>query len=74
MGHGTADLNTTDPLLNSVSSSSTNLVVNFGGGVERSITDAIRVHGDLRYFFGGDLVSDYWRFGIGVSFNVGHPR
>jgi opacity protein-like surface antigen len=72
VGHGSASLNnTTDPLLNSVSNSSNALVVNFGGGVERSITDAIKVRGDLRYFFGGDLVADYWRFGIGVSFNVG---
>jgi opacity protein-like surface antigen len=74
VGHGSADVNINDPLLTSVSSSSTNLVVNFGGGVERSITDAIRLRGDLRYFFGGDLVADYWRFGVGVSFNVGHPR
>jgi len=72
LGHGSASLdNTTDPLLNSVDTSSNALVVNFGGGVERSITDAIKVRGDLRYFFGGDLVADYWRFGIGVSFNVG---
>jgi opacity protein-like surface antigen len=71
LGHGSASVNSNDPLLNSVSTSSNALVVNFGGGVERSITDAIRVRGDLRYFFGGDLVADYWRFGIGVSFNVG---
>lgn len=71
VGHGSVSVNTNDPLLNSVSSSSNALVVNFGGGVERSITDAIKVRGDLRYFFGGDLVSNYWRFGIGVSFNVG---
>jgi opacity protein-like surface antigen len=72
LGHGSASVNNTgDPLLNSVSTSSNALVVNFGGGVERSITDVIKVRGDLRYFFGGDLVADYWRFGIGVSFNVG---
>jgi len=72
LGHGSANVdNTRDPLLNSVSTSSNALVVNFGGGLERSITDAIKVRGDLRYFFGGDLVADYWRFGVGVSFNVG---
>jgi len=72
VGHGSANVkNTGDPLLNSVSTSSNALVVNFGGGLERSLNDAIKVRGDLRYFFGGDLVASYWRFGIGVSFNVG---
>ena len=71
LGHGSASVNnTTDPLLNSVSTSSNALVVNFGGGVERGITDAIKVRGDLRYFFGGDLVASYWRLGLGVSFDV----
>lgn len=70
VGHGSADVTVNDPLLNSVSSSSTEFVVNFGGGVERALTDAIRFRGDLRYFFGGDLVADYWRLGLGVSFDV----
>jgi len=73
-GHGSADVNVNDPLLNSVSSSSTEFVFNFGGGVERAIHDRIRFRGDLRYFFGGDLVADYWRLGLGLSFDVGHPR
>jgi len=70
VGHGSADVNVNDPLLKSVSSSSTEFVVNFGGGVERALTDRVRFRGDLRYFFGGDLVADYWRFGVGVSFDV----
>jgi opacity protein-like surface antigen len=72
-GHGSADINVNDPLLNSVSSSSNAFVFSFGGGVERGLTDGIRFRGDLRYFFGGDLVADYWRLGLGVSFDV-HKR
>jgi len=72
LGHGSADINVNDPLLNSISSSSNAFVFNFGGGVERALTDTIRFRGDLRYFFGGDLVADYWRLGLGVSFDV--PR
>jgi opacity protein-like surface antigen len=74
LGHGSADVNVTDPLLNSVSSSSTEFVFNFGGGVERAIHDGIRFRGDLRYFFGGDLVADYWRLGLGLSFDIAHRR
>jgi len=48
-------------------------VVNFGGGVERRINDRIGFRGDLRYFFGGDLVPDYWRLGAGLTFAV-HGR
>jgi len=70
LGHGSADVNVNDPLLNSVSSSSNAFVVNFGGGVERALSQTIRFRGDLRYFFGGDLVADYWRLGLGVSFDV----
>jgi len=71
LGHGSADLNSSNPALaNLANTSSTEFVVNFGGGVERSIRDGIRFRGDLRYFFGGDLVADYWRLGLGVSFDV----
>jgi opacity protein-like surface antigen len=70
LGHGSADVNSNDPVLRLASTSSTEFVVNFGGGVERNIRDGIRFRGDLRYFFGGDLVADYWRLGLGVSFDV----
>jgi hypothetical protein len=72
-GHGSADVKSTT--VNSlINTSSTEFVVNFGGGVERAIRDGIRFRGDLRYFFGGDLVADYWRLGLGVSFDVGRGR
>jgi outer membrane protein with beta-barrel domain len=74
LGHGSANVNTTDPLLRLVDTSSTEFIVNFGGGVEHAIRDGIRFRGDLRYFFGGDLVADYWRLSAGVSFDVGRGR
>ena len=46
-------------------------MVNFGGGVEKPIRDNIHFRGDLRYFFGGDLVPDYWRFSVGLRFVIG---
>jgi len=68
-GHGSADLqNSTLP---NVNTSSTEFVVNFGGGIERRWTERLGVRGDLRYFFGGDLVPDYWRLSAGVTFQVG---
>jgi opacity protein-like surface antigen len=73
-GHGSAEVNVAGPLLNSVSTSSTEYVFNVGGGVERAIHDGIRFRGDLRYFFGGDLVADYWPLGIGLSFGVNRHR
>jgi opacity protein-like surface antigen len=50
--------------------SSTRLVFNFGGGVERQIREKIALRGDLRYLFGGNLVPDYWRASVGVSFQL----
>jgi hypothetical protein len=50
-----------------VEKSSTKFVANFGGGIERPFSDRLRFRGDLRYFFGGDLVPDYWRLVVGVT-------
>jgi len=70
-GHAGADLSSARELqLGNIATSSNNFIVNFGAGVERALTDAVRLRGDLRYFFGGDLVPDYWRLGAGVSFDV----
>jgi opacity protein-like surface antigen len=67
-GHASADLGTsTSP---NVDSSSSEFVLNFGGGVERRWTERLAVRGDLRYFFGGDLVPDYWRLSGGVMFDI----
>ena len=51
--------------------SSTEFVVNFGGGVERKFRDRMAFRGDLRYFFGGDFVPDFWRLSAGVTFDLG---
>jgi len=75
-GHANADLSSASalgPSAAALNPSSTDFVVNFGGGVERRINDRIGFRGDLRYFFGGDLVPDYWRLGAGLTFAV-HGR
>ena len=75
-GHASVDVDVNedgfdDPLLEDFDTSSTEFVVNFGGGVERSISDRVAFRGDLRYFFGADLVPDFWRLSAGVSFGFG---
>ncbi len=60
-----------DPLLDDFDASSTEFVANFGGGVERSVSDRVAFRGDLRYFFGADLVPDFWRLSAGLSFGFG---
>jgi opacity protein-like surface antigen len=67
-GHASADLGTST--LPNVDTSSSEFVLNFGGGVERRWTERLAVRGDLRYFFGGDLVPDYWRLSGGVTFDI----
>jgi hypothetical protein len=74
LGHGSVDLDTDDPVLDDIDSSSTEFVVNFGGGVERPIRDRFAFRGDLRYFFGGDFVPDYWRFSAGLTFDLGRRQ
>jgi opacity protein-like surface antigen len=71
-GHSSVDVNSSSPLVNALDSSSTEFVVNLGGGVERAIRENLLFRGDLRYFFGGDLVPDYWRFSAGLRFAVGN--
>jgi hypothetical protein len=70
-GHSSVDVD--DPALDSFDRSDTEFIVNFGGGVERLIRERLAFRGDLRYFFGGDLVPDYWRLSAGVSFLLGTP-
>jgi hypothetical protein len=72
VGHSAVDVNSTNPLPANFDLSSTVFVVNFGGGVEKPIRDNIHFRGDLRYFFGGDLVPDYWRLSAGLRFVIGH--
>ena len=72
VGHSEVDANSTTPLPAGFDTKSTVFVVNFGGGVEKPIRDNIHFRADLRYFFGGDLVPDYWRFSTGLRFVFGN--
>lgn len=70
-GHGSVDIKSSDPLLQVSDQADTQFVFNFGGGVERQIANRVALRGELRYFFGGDLVPDYWRLGVGLTFTLG---
>jgi Outer membrane protein beta-barrel domain len=72
MGFGHGHIDPTDPELSGVNTTSKEFVVNFGAGGERNIRDRMAFRGDLRYFFGGNLVPDYWRFSAGLTFDLGH--
>jgi opacity protein-like surface antigen len=70
-GHGSVDVNSNDAFINQLDTSDTEFVFNFGGGFERRFARRTAFRGDLRYFFGGDLVPDYWRLGAGLTFGLG---
>jgi opacity protein-like surface antigen len=72
VGHSSVDADEVNgiPAVNT-DPSSTEFVVNLGGGVERALRHNIILRGDMRYFFGGDLVPDYWRLGVGIRFALG---
>lgn len=69
-GHANADVADDDPLINDdlFDETSNEFIANFGGGVERLIGNNVGFRGDVRYFFGGDLVPDYWRVSAGITF------
>jgi len=69
-GHSSVDLDDASTV-GALNGASTEFVVNLGGGVERAIRENIRFRGDMRYFFGGDLVPDYWRLSAGLNFGIG---
>jgi opacity protein-like surface antigen len=71
--HAGADVNSTSPLVASVSTSSNHFIANIGGGAERLIRGNTAVRGDFRYMFGSNLVPDYWRLTAGVTFGF-HAR
>jgi len=70
-GHAGVDADAAGGALGDLDASSTEFVVNLGGGVERAIRENIRFRGDMRYFFAGDLVPDYWRLSAGLQFGLG---
>jgi opacity protein-like surface antigen len=72
VGHSSADVDSNDPLLESLGDSSTEFVANIGGGVERALQNNTALRADFRYMFGGDLVPDYWRLSVGVT--LGFPK
>ena len=70
-GHASVDADAAGQVPNTFDESSNEFVVNLGGGVERAIRENLRFRGDMRYFFGGDLVPDYWRLSAGLQFGLG---
>jgi OmpA-OmpF porin, OOP family len=56
-----------------VDESSTEFLVNLGGGVKYPVTDRLQVRGDLRYFSINDENPNFWRVYGGVTFGFG-PR
>jgi len=70
IGHGSVDVEAPG-LSDDFDTSSTEFVVNFGGGVERKIRERLAFRGDLRYFFGGDFVPDFWRLSAGLGIDLG---
>jgi hypothetical protein len=70
-GHSSLDRSSIAPGVNILDLSSTEFIVNFGGGAERSIRENVRFRGDLRYFFGSDHVPNYWRLSAGLRFAIG---
>ena len=73
VGRGSTDLDAADPILDALDldESSTEMVFDFGGGVKRRLNDRTSFRGDLRYFTGDELVSDFMRLYVGVTFDVG---
>jgi OOP family OmpA-OmpF porin len=51
--------------------SSTEVAVNFGGGVKYPLTKKLLLRGDLRRFESNDLAPDYWRIYAGLTFQLG---
>ncbi len=53
-----------------VQPSSTEVTLNFGGGVKYPISDRILARADLRRFQANDLAPDYWRIYGGITFVI----
>jgi opacity protein-like surface antigen len=72
IGRADTDLDEADPALVALGldESSTELIMNFGGGVKRRFNERASFRGDIRYFTGDDLVADFFRIYAGVSFDL----
>lgn len=71
MMHATADIEAADPVFQDLDDSSTNLAVNFGGGIKTALSDTVRLRGDLRYYTGDDVAPSFWRATVGIGFVLG---
>jgi hypothetical protein len=69
LAHARADLEGL-PIFD-VDENSTELALNFGGGLKANLTDQVRFRGDLRYFNGNDLAPDFLRLYAGLQFLLG---
>lgn len=65
------DLKATDPLELETDPSSTEVAINFGGGVKYRINARWIARGDLRRFQANDIAPDYWRLYGGLTLVVG---
>ena len=59
-----------DPLALINDPSSTEIAINFGGGVKYPLTPRWIARGDLRRFQANDIAPDYWRLYGGITFTV----
>lgn len=71
MVRATADIDDADPLLGNLDDSSTDLALNFGGGIKTALSDRVRLRADLRYYTGDDLAPNFWRATAGLGFVLG---
>jgi OOP family OmpA-OmpF porin len=51
--------------------SSTEITVNFGGGVKYRLNDRWSARGDLRRFVASDIAPDHWRLYGGLTYRLG---
>lgn len=64
------DLKATDPLELTLDPSSTEIAINFGGGVKYALDNRWVVRGDLRRFQANDIAPDYWRIYGGLTYVI----
>jgi opacity protein-like surface antigen len=67
--HDSRNVKTPDPAA-SYPASSTEVAVNFGGGVKYPVTERFVARADLRRFQSTDLSPDFWRLYAGLTFWV----
>jgi hypothetical protein len=71
LGHANRGAHPNDAAL--ANASRTGAMFNWGGGVKAPIGDRTNLRVGIRHFTGHDLVPNYWRPYVGVTFNMGTP-